>query len=172
MEDKQLTESQLQALLRLKRHEQPPPGYFDDLLTAIHRRQREELLRRPAWRIFAGRLRAFMASFDWRYAASMAGVLLLGIGAIQLALPRRDRPPAFVQHPAAQITPSQGTPVAIQVAVPNREPMITLQPGDPLLEIRQIWQAPPSPLQFGATGPVRFIIENQPASYETERIRF
>ena len=59
MEDKQLTEQQLQALLRLKRHEQPPPGYFDDLLKNIHRRQREELLHQPAWKISLERLRTF-----------------------------------------------------------------------------------------------------------------
>ena len=37
----QLDENQLQALLRLKRHENPPPGYFDGLLDRVHRRQRE-----------------------------------------------------------------------------------------------------------------------------------
>ena len=36
-------------LLRLKRYEQPPPGYFDDFLREFQRRQRAEALRRPAW---------------------------------------------------------------------------------------------------------------------------
>jgi hypothetical protein len=87
MEERQLSEKQLQALLRLKRHEQPPPGYFDDLLTNIHQRQREELLRRPAWRLFMDRLRGFFTSLDWNYAAAMSMVLLVGLVTIQLALP-------------------------------------------------------------------------------------
>ena len=43
-----LGEQQLQKLLRIKRFEQPPPGYFDRALIELHQRQREELLRRSA----------------------------------------------------------------------------------------------------------------------------
>ena len=41
----------LSKLLRLKRYEQPPPGYFDDFLHEFQRRQRAEALRRPAWAV-------------------------------------------------------------------------------------------------------------------------
>ena len=48
------------TLLRLKRHEQPPPGYFDSFLHEFHRRQRDELLRQPLWRICLDRAHDFM----------------------------------------------------------------------------------------------------------------
>ena len=47
-------------LLRLKRYEQPPPGYFETFLHEFHRRQRDELLRQPMWRIALQRAQDFM----------------------------------------------------------------------------------------------------------------
>jgi hypothetical protein len=38
-------------LLRLKRYEQPPASYYENFLSEFRRRQRDELLRQPVWRI-------------------------------------------------------------------------------------------------------------------------
>ena len=165
MEDKQLTEQQLQALLRLKRHEQPPPGYFDDLLKNIHRRQREELLHQPAWKISLERLRTFFGSMrlDWNYAGTMAAILLIGIGAIQIALPTRQ--PAQQQQ-FAQTIPSLPQENIANVSA-EKEPFIRLQPGNPgLRPVRALRSAQ----NFGM--PTRFVIDAQPASYEPAPIRF
>src|ERR1700751_5369070 len=53
-------ESEIGKLLRLKRYEQPPPGYFENFLHEFHRRQRDELLREPLWRICLNRAHDFM----------------------------------------------------------------------------------------------------------------
>ena len=164
MDDKQLSEQQLQALLRLKRHEQPPPGYFDDLLKNIHRRQREELLHRPAWRISLERLRTFFGSLrlDWNYAGSMAAILLIGIGAIQLALPAR-------QHSGQQITGNIPTLPSQNIVAVSDQP-IRLELGNPSLDIRRAKRPVQNNAQPGM--PTRFVIDAQPVSYEPAPIRF
>lgn len=152
-----LTESQLQALLRLKRHEQPPAGYYENLLDRVHRRQREEMLRRPAWQIAIERIRAFFAplNMDWRQAGAMAAILVVGIFAIRVAIPER---PAD----AGQVA------VAGQASLPPTKPNITLQPAS----AQGIAEQQPPPVQRYPGAPVRFIIDTQPVSYETTQIRF
>ena len=50
--------SQVSKLLRLKRYEMPPPGYYDRVLNDFRRRQRADLMTRPAyvemWEKFLG----------------------------------------------------------------------------------------------------------------------
>jgi len=58
-----LDEQQLQKLLRIKRFEQPPPGYFDRALLEFHRRQRQELLRRSVTSIWWERLISSLWNF-------------------------------------------------------------------------------------------------------------
>ena len=143
MEERQLTEAQLQALLRVKRHEQPPPGYFDDLLANIQRRQREDLLRRPAWRLFLDRVRGFFSSMDWNYAGAMAVVLLVGLVTIRLALPNN---PQKNNAPAMADLTGSGRAGITTVNAPTK----VTKPGTP-----------------GKPGNgTRFVIEPMPASYE------
>jgi hypothetical protein len=167
--NKPLNEAQLQALLRLKRYEMPPPGYFDDLLNNVHRRQREELLRRPAWQIAVDRVRAFFAplSVDWRHATSMAALLVIGIGVIRIALPERT---AGGLQLARVTEPTAGKRLA---AVSNSERVLTLQPhSSPILTVNAERPDFRNPDHAGAGAPTRFIIDTQPASYEATQIRF
>ncbi len=76
-------DANLSKLLRLKRYEQPPPGYFDDFLREFQRRQRAEVLRRPAWAVFWDRIASIAPTFrvpQFAYAA----ILILAAGASTL----------------------------------------------------------------------------------------
>ena len=53
-------DNEIGKLLRLKKYEQPPPGYFEDFLHEFHRRQRDELLREPLWSLVWQRISRFL----------------------------------------------------------------------------------------------------------------
>ncbi|PYL65849.1 MAG: hypothetical protein DMF25_02150 [Verrucomicrobia bacterium] len=73
-------DNEIATLLRLKRHEQPPPGYFENFLHEFHRRQRDELLRQPLWRICLERTHNFLFQLNvsslTSYPAAVAAVLV------------------------------------------------------------------------------------------------
>src|SRR6266496_6483303 len=73
-------DSEIARLLRLKRYEQPPPGYFENFLHEFHRRQRDELLRQPLWRICMERTHDFFFRLNvsslTSYPAAVAAVLI------------------------------------------------------------------------------------------------
>ncbi len=167
MADQQLNEKQLQALLRIKRYEQPPPGYFDDLLASIQKRQRAEMLRRPAWRLALERVKTFAESLrvDWPYAASMAGILITGIATIQMAMPKHKPEPVAAAAPLPDV---QHATVAYQ-------PALTLNPQEQIPQARTI----PPPLQRiavpsrpGSQPAPQFVGGGLPESYEATQIRF
>ena len=154
-----MTEEQLTALLRIKRFEQPPPQYFDRLLENVHRRQREELLQRPLWRIAVERVQTFFSEHSMgnvSYAGAMAAALVVGAGAIAVLMPGEIEKQSFV----AAVTPAQ----------PKAGSLLTLQsrqatiPALPAAFETQF--SPSSRTQLGKDR--RYIIDARPASYEPE----
>ncbi|MEA3209759.1 MAG: hypothetical protein QOE70_2816 [Chthoniobacter sp.] len=157
-----MTDEQLSALLRLKRFEQPPPGYYDRLLENVHRRQRAELLRRPLWKIALERTQVFFSEHSMghlSYAGAMAALLLTGIVAIRVMVPGRletKTSPVI----AKLVVPPPPAPA------PNRYVVIENQPHTPALEPKALPMAPPS------TGAPRYVIDARPASYEPSSSSF
>jgi hypothetical protein len=63
-------------LLRLKRYEQPPASYYENFLSEFRRRQRDEFLRQPVWRICFERAHGFALRHNVRpYPAGVAVVV-------------------------------------------------------------------------------------------------
>src|SRR6201987_604033 len=73
-------DSEIARLLRLKRYEQPPPGYFENFLHEFHLPQRDELLRQRLCRICLERAHSFMLRLDVpslaSYPAAVTAVLV------------------------------------------------------------------------------------------------
>ena len=157
-----MTEDQLRALLRLKRYEQPPAGYFDRLLQDIHRRQRTELLRRPLWKIAIDRVQTFFGehSMGWlSYAGAMAVVVVCGFGAVRFFVP--GNAPLETVAPAL----AQAAPVA-PVAPLN---LLSLDHAAPPLEHAKFQTVQP---RTGSVRQPRYVIDARPSSYEATPVSF
>lgn len=102
---------ELAALLRLKRHEQPPPGYFDQFAHAFRERQRAELLRVSAWRLLVDRVGTHF--LEWRFLLQPRWSITAAAAAILLALALIARPtaPSSVAHTAP---PRAATPATVE----------------------------------------------------------
>ena len=154
-----MTEEQLSALLRLKRHEQPPPGYYDQLLRDIHRRQRAELLQRPLWKIALERVQTFFGEHSishTSYAGALASVLIVGVAAISALSPvgtgssKKGGALADTKATAAGLTPV----LTLQQGHTPQRPVFDRSPN-----FQTAFKAP-------ETQQPRYIIDARPVSYE------
>ncbi len=91
------SEQRLLRLLALKRHETPPPGFFDRLphRILINIRASTEMAERPWWqRIWNDIIQHPMVAGS--YAALGVGALLFGISVLEVATDREADHPMFV----------------------------------------------------------------------------
>jgi hypothetical protein len=151
-------------LLRLKRHEQPPPGYFENFLHEFHRHQRDELLREPLWRICFQRAHDFMfrlnvpslASYPVAAAAVLICAAVISFKVYQAPQPTNNL--TAVQTPRSVLTASSF----------NREndwtlarPIATRDFSSPL---RRNFRLSAHAQRAAATP--RYVLDSTPVSYE------
>ena len=152
-------DSEIARLLRLKRYEQPPPGYFENFLHEFHRRQRNELLRQPLWRICLERAHSFMLRLDVpalaSYPAAVTAVLVCGAIISLKIYQQPETARVALQSPPALSVPASAegewnlvSPVATQI--------LRTQPVRSFHESAQTHRA----------APPRYVLDSVPVSYE------
>jgi hypothetical protein len=110
-------DDKIARLLRLKRYEQPPPGYFENFLHEFRRRQRQrdELPREPLWSICIDRARDFVFRHNVRpfayYSAAIAAVVACA-AVISIT---------FYQQPDTTQLAVQSSPVPTRLPITDRE---------------------------------------------------
>jgi len=153
-------DNEITKLLRLKRYEQPPPGYFDNFLHEFHRRQRNELLRQPLWRICVDRARDFVFQFNLStLTSSPVAVTAVVICAAILSLRIYQNPqPATVALKDRQV---------IAVPASNDDEWTLASPVSTRVfnprSLRNITES----AQTHRSGTPRYVLDSVPVSYET-----
>jgi hypothetical protein len=153
-------DNEIGRLLRLKKYEQPPPGYFENFLHEFHRRQRDELLRQPLWKIALGRAQDFMMGLNVaRMASYPVAVTAVVLCAAVISL-------KIYQTPATPNVASLSPAVPAQhlsdegwsLAAPVSTRITVSQPRTHLSTHR-------------TAAPPRYVLDSMPVSYESS-LRF
>ena len=157
----QFNEDEIGKLLRLKKYEQPPPGYFDNFLHEFHRRQRDELLREPLWRIGLQRAQDFLFRLNVPGLTSYpAAVTALLICAAVISL-KVYQTPETVNVAAQNRTPVIATTTVPDSAWSLSNPVTTRELGPSL--VRTVKD---SSKTHRVAAPPRYVLDSTPVSYE------
>ncbi len=156
-----LTEEQIGKLLRLKKFEQPPAGYFDSFLHEFHRRQRDELLREPLWRI------AFQRAQDFLFRLNIPGLASYPALATAVVVCAAVISFKVYQSPeSVNVAAQNRAPVVATTTLPDSNwslsnPLATRDLGPSL--VRTVKD---SPKTHRVAAPPRYVLDSTPVSYE------
>lgn len=151
----------IQKMLRLKRHERPPEGFFEDFLSEFQVRQRNVLLREPLWRIALDRIGAFFTTdrrAQWAYGtATIAVVAVAGYSVLPAGGPSPTTERVVsAPTPAAETFVATGPSALVSgefapLSVPGAGPQ---PPGDPSADARPHYVIDARPVSYAP--PYRF----------------
>jgi hypothetical protein len=154
-------DNEIGKLLRLKRYEQPPPGYFEDFLHEFHRRQRDELLRQPLWRICLERAHDLMLRLDVRSLASYpAAVTAVLVCAAVISL-------KIYQVPETGKVALQSSPTLSASANAEGEWTLASPVATRIFRTQPLRSFDQSAQTHRATAPPRYVLDSVPVSYES-----
>ena len=148
---------EIARLLRLKRYEQPPASYYENFLSEFRRRQRDELLRQPVWRICFERAQGFAVQCNVRslasYAAGIAAVVAC-VAVISITIYQQPEPTQFAVQsspvPAPRVYTERELDLTPPVMIPSLNVEPTLLPGS-----RNVPVLPADPLRFDQFVPLK-----------------
>jgi hypothetical protein len=151
----EFNDNEIGRLLRLKKFEQPPPGYFENFLHEFHRRQRDELLRQPLWKIAIERAQDFMLRLNVARLASYpvaATAVLVCAAVFSLKIYQTPATPSVAQ---------------IQSTIPVQSDWNLASPvsGVMVTQPRPAFNANLS--THRKTAPPRYVLDSMPVSYES-----
>ena len=152
-------DNEIARLLRLKRYEQPPPGYFENFLHEFHRRQRDELLHQPLWRICLERAQTFMSQLDMRslasYPTAVAAVLVCAAIFLLKVYQQPETARVATQSPLTLSVPAN-VEQEWSLAAPAAPQILRMQPVGSFRGSVQTHRA----------APPRYVLDSVPVSYE------
>jgi hypothetical protein len=159
------------TLLRLKRHEQPPPGYYENFLHEFHRRQRAELLKQPLWRLALQRAQDFMFQLNVStFASYQTALAAVVVCAAVLSLKVYQTPETTSNF--ATITPHRQTPLPVSVPVDATWSLSSSPINARSLGSTSMRTANDSIQTHRSATPPRYVLDSTPVSYEPASFRF